>query len=93
MTLGLAASWPTCSCGCCFAAAFLSTSHRPHIGCQIFIVLGFTTPLQKGSLCTGPMAVDRIQTLLIVLQKYLFGDQGMILKALTMGRWYKKALQ
>ena len=57
MTLGLAAGWPTCCCWCCCASVLLTTNHRPHIGCQFFLVAGFTTP--RGSSCTAPTAVDR----------------------------------
>ena len=66
MTLGSATSWPTCSCGRWFTAAFPSTNHRPQIGHQIFVccrLYYILTPLWKGSSDTGPMTVDRIQTL------------------------------
>ena len=44
MTFVLATSCLTCSCGWCLIVVFLSTSHRPHIGHQIFFVTGVTTP-------------------------------------------------
>ena len=44
MTLGSATGWLTGCCWCCCASVSLTTNHRPHNGCQIFYVTGFTTP-------------------------------------------------
>ena len=40
MTLGLATGWPTGCCWSCYTSVLLTTNHRPHIGCQIFYVMG-----------------------------------------------------
>ena len=45
-------------------------------------------PWQKGSSCTGPTAVDRIQNTINGVVKIFILDQ--ILKALKMGSLYKK---